>query len=234
MKKLFALMAAALLMLTACQISDEGADNTSDENKIELTHPGEYLTDYVNTLSIGSHTFPFTASQSEAKEIFGEDMKYTATDKRSYGEINEKYIFSSDIVDDGYYWGFLMFWGENGDPDETSLFSFSSDITFDGDDGIRGTPYIDENGEYIHEEYPFEEGKVTEKVNGFTAGISTRKEIQEYFGEGVYWDVEVQMGESYVFEDYAIIFFYDENDIFCRCFISSAATLPIKRRTSEK
>ena len=75
MKKLFALMTAALLMLTACQTSDEGAD-TSDENKIELTHPGEYLTDYVDTLSIGSHTFPFTASQSEAKEIFGEDTGY--------------------------------------------------------------------------------------------------------------------------------------------------------------
>ena len=115
-----------------------------------------------------------------------------------------------------------MFWGESGDPDETALYSFLSDITFDGDDGIRYASYIDENGEYIREECPFEEGKVTEKVNGFTTGVSTRKEIQEYFGEGEYWDLEVQRNENYVFEDYAIVFFYDENDIFCRCFISSA------------
>ena len=223
MKKLFALITAALLMLTmtACHNTEDAEAEESEIEYASLTNrPGEYLADYVDTLTIGSHTFPFTASQSEAAEIFGEDMKETVIDKQAYSETYGEYIFDSDIVDDGYYWGFLMFWGDSEDPDGTVLYSFFSDVTFDGDDGIRETSYIDENGEYIHEEYLFEEGKVTVKVNGFTTGISTRKEIQEHFGEGEYWDVEVRRGENYVFEDYAIVFYYDENDIFYRCFIT--------------
>ena len=220
MRKLFVLMTAALLMLTACQGTEDAEAEESEIEDVSLTNrPGEYLADYVDTLTVGSHTFPFTASQSEAAEIFGEDMKDTVIDKQAYSETYEEYTFGSDIVDDGYYWGYLMFRGESGDPDEASLDVFFSDVTFDGDDGIREISYIDENGEYIHEEYLFEEGKVTEKVNGFTTGISTRKEIQEHFGEGEYWDVEIRRGENYVFEDYAIVFYYDENDIFYRCFI---------------
>ena len=74
MKKLFALMTAALLMLTvtSCQSAeDTEPEETEEWRPIERipNRPGEYFTDLARTFSIGDRSFTLDMTFDEAREL---------------------------------------------------------------------------------------------------------------------------------------------------------------------
>lgn len=223
MKKLFALMTAAVLALalSACQSpqpAEVEADNTDDQEKLELTHPGEYLNDYIDTLSIGDREIPLSITFEEARELFGDDFK------TSYPDILEEVVpnkfiglYSSyaDIIDNGSYWGMLTFGSEKESGEDAFLIMFRP-LTDFGGDSMNVT--WSENGEYFDDDFPFEFGKITSSIGGFTTGISTRSQIREFFGDGRADDSEEDdlYFDTYMFEDYGVEFQYNENGIIIR------------------
>ena len=215
MKKLFALTAAALLMLTACQSAETEADNADDGS--DMSHPGEYLTDYVQTLSINGTEFPFPATFDEMKEIFGDDMKSQYPDyfRAVLDREDGTYMIVGEYAFDEYYWGWINFVTENENGENALLYLFRPDFSipsFDDfeDDGIRGVTYWKDDG-MVTEKFVYEDGRIPYSLNGFVVGEATHSEIQEYFGEISHNDMGngVTM-DNYVFEDYALSLYYGE------------------------
>ena len=209
MKKLFALM-TALLLLTACQTAEE-------DDGPELPHSGEYLTDYIQTLSINGKEFPFPATFDEMKETFGDDMKsqYPNYFRAVLDRENGTYWVIGEFVFDGYYWGHINFLTENENGENAVQDWFNPDFripSFDDfeDDGIRGVTYWKDEG-MVMEKFIYEEGRIPYSINGFTVGEATRAEVGEYFGEASYSDLDDGVTtDVYAFEDYTLAVYYGE------------------------
>ena len=211
MRKLFALM-TALLMLTACQSAKNEADNAADGSDNV-----RYLTDYIQTLSINGKEFPFPAAFDKMKELFGDDMKSRYPDYP--GSVLDRqdgtYWIVGEYAFDGYFWGRINFITENENGENAVLDWFRPDFltpSFDDfeDDGIREAAYW--NGErMVTEQFVYEEGRIPYSMNGFAAGETTRREIQDYFGETSSNDTgKAVTMDSYVFEDYTLTVYYGE------------------------
>lgn len=237
MRKLFALLTAALLTLTltACQSPDDdkGADiditggelatpppyETTEEEAqppavIVLTHPGEYLTDYIQTLSINGQEFPFPITFDGIQAVFGDDMKtyYPDYEDAVFRRGDGRYWVGGDFVFDGYYWGNIYFITENENGEDAVIDFFTPSYCYSEleDDGIRNVKFW-ENGELVMEEFLFEEGRIPYSFGGFTAGVASQEEISEYFGEVEAYDVgDGTTVEIYSFEDYVLDVYYGE------------------------
>ena len=225
MRKLVALTAAALLMLTACQSSDAEADNAHDGS--DMSHQGEYLTDYIQTLSINGKEFSFPASFDEMKETFGDDMKsqYPNYFRAVLDRENGTYWVIGEFVFDGYYWGHINFLTENENGENAVQDWFRPDFLTPSlddfeDGGIRDVTYW-KDGKMVTEDFVFEEGRIPCSLNGFTTGEATRADISGYFGETSCSDPENGvMMDSYVFEDYTLTLYYGEPELLTRFMIT--------------
>lgn len=216
MKKLFVLMTAVLLMLTACQSAETESDNADDGS--DMSHQGESLTDYIQTLSINGKEFPFPATFDEMREIFGDDMKTRYPDYP--GSVLDRqdgtYWIVGEYAFDGYFWGRINFITEDENGENAVLDWFSPDFltpSFDDfeDDGIREVSYWKDGG-MVTEQFVYEEGRIPCSLNGFTPGAATRTEIQDYFGEVSSNDMgKVVTTDNYVFEDYILTLYYGEH-----------------------
>ena len=235
MRKFFALMTAALLVLTlsGCQSSDadDGVDidisgaelvtpppvttteEKADPPEVVLTHPGKYLTDYIDTLSINGQEFSFPITFDGMQAVFGDSMK---TDYPDYEEAvfergDGKYWVGGDFVFDGYYWGKIYFITENENGEDAVIDFFAPSSCYSElDDGIRYVRWW-KDGELVIEEFPFEEGQIPYSFGGFTTGVASQAEINGYFGEVEAYDVgDGVTVEIYSFEDYSLMVYYGE------------------------
>ena len=220
MRKLFALTTAALITLTACQSAEVEAEQ-------DQPHSGEYLTDYVQTLSINGKEFPFPASFDEMKEIFGDDMKSQYPDyfRSVLDKQDGTYWIVGEFAFDGYYWGRINFVTEDESGKNAVMDWFVPDLltpSFDDfeDDGIRNVAHW-KDGKMVTEDFVYEEGRIPFSLNGFTTIEATRTDISGYFGETSFTEPENGVTtDSYVFEDYILTLYYGESELLTRFMIT--------------
>ena len=216
MRKLFALVTSALLILTvtACSSDNEEADGAAGENGSTLARQGEYLTDYIQTLSVNGKEFSFPATFDEMKEIFGDDMKSRYPDYP--GSVLDKkdgtYWVVGEFVFDGYYWGRINFTTENENGENAVIDWFNPDFhgRLGEDQNVRDVTHL-KDGETVTEQFIYEDGKIPYSMNGFATGTATRAEISGYF-EGVSRSdlLNGVTTDNYVFEDYVLTIYYGE------------------------
>lgn len=219
-----------LVLFSSC--STDNSDKTPQEKSKEqiLTHPGQNLTDKVNTFKLGDKDFTLSEDSEAFQNIFGEQSTIwyskdivEKNNKETGEDVEYQNMILSYIVQDGVYCGDAAFY-ETDDSGKNILLSFNTVFDY-GDkemhDKATNISYT-ENGEVKRKDFPIEVDKILFSIDNLTTGTATREQLEQYLGEGKYdpptEDYDYSR-EVFAFEDFTLVTYFDNNDIFKAVYI---------------
>ncbi|MBD5081046.1 MAG: hypothetical protein HDT44_04700 [Ruminococcaceae bacterium] len=223
-----------LSSFTSCSIGNEPKDSeaTPETTEKTVTLPGQYLKDKKSFFSLGGKTFDLSLDFESCKEIFGDEMTVwwsaEIADKaysEVFDELNIEYVGSADsenhiythIVQDGVYTANLDFiYNEETEQFDVLLFQTTFDIldfNFDNKEKIALDIAYTENGEIKTKDFPYETDKIDFSVDGFSMGKANNEQVAESLGECKIDKEEGHIRQQYLFEDYSLVLFYNNEGI---------------------
>ena len=223
-----------LSSFTSCSIGNEpkGSEATPETTEKTVTLPGQYLKDEKNFFSLGGKTFDLSLDFESLKEVFGDEMTVwwsaEIADKaysEVFDELNIEYDGSADsenhiytnIVQDGVYTADLDFvYNEETERFDVLLFQTVFDIAdfdFDNKEKVASNIAYTENGETMKKDFSYEIDKIDFSVDGFSINEANSEQIAESIGECKTAKEEGHIRQQYLFEDYSLALFYNNEGI---------------------
>ena len=207
---LFLVVSVLITMFTGC----DNSVNSNEEQ--ELTHSGQYLTDIIETISIGENVFSFDTSYEDMVQLFGDDMltyvPYENHPELEHQTTNGKFMAHCPTFQTGNYWGTISFMFDEGYKNG-SICSVYQEFPYEEGIHSANVSWI-ENGEVMSKEVVLDPSRVVMSINELTSGVATREDFRKVFGNGREEKAYYSVREVYIFEDYSMQLCYDEKDVF--------------------